>query len=222
MGWTTVNTHYKDVKTFIRRQFEDTNTIIHAISVKGNVAYVLETRSLKGSTQNITTVTVVLISKKGGYYSYKDISEFMGPFYFDCPVKFLLKLTPLDSLPESFRKDAESWRKACFERFSQRKKINQLQNGQYVYTTTPLHLNASMPRQIFKVVTFTNAKNKQKQYLQGTLPNFENFHYRLSTLNDYSFDVFSNYDQACVFKKEHMNKYLADNHLKAKVQNGSS
>lgn len=53
---------------------------------------------------------VCLTSRRGGYFSYKDMSEDMGPYKYDAPAKMLDMLDRLAPNPPGY---AIEWRKKC-------------------------------------------------------------------------------------------------------------
>ena len=51
-------------------------------------------------------------------FGYKDMSEDMGPFYYNCPERILKQLDPLEKLwlPNSWPyNEAKKWREKCWE-----------------------------------------------------------------------------------------------------------
>ena len=62
-----------------------------------------------GKTQEIWAL-IVLTDIYNGEFGYKDMSEEMYPYYFDCPVEILNLLSHTDS------ENAIEWRKHCYAR----------------------------------------------------------------------------------------------------------
>lgn len=116
MGWSEINTKFgaklraDDVRSLIYQEFDSAVSQVKSVSIKGNVAYVLESRQVKNSETTVMTVTVVLFEYKQKVFRYKSMNESEGPYYFELPNKFLPLLTPVDQWPESARADVASWR----------------------------------------------------------------------------------------------------------------
>ena len=67
-------------------------------------------------------------------FSYKDMSESMGPHYYDCPKTILDLLTPTDS------EFANEWRKLCYEKLKKKNNPDALSNlpiGSVIKYTRP-------------------------------------------------------------------------------------
>ena len=56
-------------------------------------------------------------------FSYKDMTEFMGPCYYDCPIGILKSLSPTND------EYALSWREKCKEHYTHKKRLKQLTEG---------------------------------------------------------------------------------------------
>lgn len=78
-------------------------------SLRGNEAYVLEEVKAPGDEKPFRYITVVLLSKAGGDWGFKDMPEWMGPYYYNCPKK-LLKRAPLSDMSPAMAEQCEDWR----------------------------------------------------------------------------------------------------------------
>lgn len=75
----------------------------------------------------------------GETFSYKDMTESMGPRQTDCPRRILERLTPTDN------KYANEWRAKCWERIHRREN-NKLKPGDYIRFAEPLKFTDSETR----------------------------------------------------------------------------
>ncbi len=84
MGWTSSSQWSSKtdlVNNLLATQFAPFAVTKHAL--RGNVLYVLANKPSESSM-----IFVVLLEKHGGDWSYKDMSESMGPCYYTCPLGF--------------------------------------------------------------------------------------------------------------------------------------
>lgn len=70
--------------------------------------------------QRATIGIVVLTERKHGQtFSYKQIDEMMGPYYWDAPRALIDRLSPLKSVEGSWMiESAEQWRAKCRQQFA--------------------------------------------------------------------------------------------------------
>lgn len=129
MGWTFVPKKYgQTVKDFFSEQFNSESGKVIACYSKLNVAYIAyETK------QKEVIALVCMISRKGGYFGYKDMDETMEPFYYDAPAKLLDILTPTTN------ELALKWRKKCQENLKKRKERKKFSIGDTIKFEKPLH-----------------------------------------------------------------------------------
>lgn len=62
---------------------------------------------------------VILTQKQGHDFYYKEMTEFEGPYYYDCPVGILKLLSPTSN------KYALEWRQQCEEKDKRKKKLKE-------------------------------------------------------------------------------------------------
>lgn len=107
--------HFKVVKSAMRGK-------VYYGAIKSLVRYVGKTEDNKPIYEPIpeneqTVFAVVFLTSvdMSDYYNfaYKDMDESALPYYFDCPKSILDTLSPTDD------KDANEWRKRCYERIKQ-------------------------------------------------------------------------------------------------------
>ena len=99
MGWDFYTTKMSK-KTFIENLVKE-NRITNYMVV-GNHLWAIE--KIKGEN----SICLYLLKCEKGCWGYKCLTEHEAPFYYDCPVKLLLQLSPLESITDS--KYAIAWR----------------------------------------------------------------------------------------------------------------
>jgi hypothetical protein len=95
MGWLishdfTKEEQVADLVKGWEREGKGTKCIAH--SVRGNVLYGVYVPTVQGveGTEAERFIMVILLRKDLGYgWGYKDMAEEMGPFKYDCPLKYL-------------------------------------------------------------------------------------------------------------------------------------
>ena len=107
MGWTGIHrkVERKDVYHFLREEFAGRHEILDCV-VRNNEAYLAVKNTMNGKTGG----WVVLLKLKRSETLYKDMSEDMGPMYFNCPKRIIKKLSPTDN-PTSI-----AWRFGCIKK----------------------------------------------------------------------------------------------------------
>ena len=131
MGTTITKTALSN-KEFFEREFNGEAGRVIDSSVTGNVYYAAYQSSKTGEVYGL----VVSFSRKGNVISYKDMEETMMPYYFDCPIRILNKLSPTENTY------ANQWRQSCLDRAQQKSSANakasRLQQGSTVQFTPAL------------------------------------------------------------------------------------
>ena len=119
------STYYAAIKPLKKSNGKDEN---------GNYVYV----EMPKEEQKTFAVVFLTSTNMKDYYnfSYKDMSEDMGPYECDCPKSILDLLSPTDN------EYANAWRKACYERHADKKKyktnsISRLPVGSVIKVTMP-------------------------------------------------------------------------------------
>lgn len=131
MGWTSYYpTRYKANGTLDRKAeldyelferwygHEDAHKLLKS-AVVGSTYYAAA-RSQRGHVYGLIVITQ--IDRKTGEFYYKDMSEDMLPYYYDCPPSILKLLSPTTD------ESALEWRRLCREKAAQKKSPTALSN----------------------------------------------------------------------------------------------
>ena len=148
MGWTSFQMN-QPVKEWFKSEWNDNDvTILDVAIVKRNTLYA----AIKNNETKEVFCAVYLLhwSRERGYnFSYKPMTEFVGPNESECPERILNLLTPLDDKNDSSGY-AKEWRKRCQETITNRKKMN----GNFVIKVNePLTFRNGMVYQYFKKIS---------------------------------------------------------------------
>lgn len=115
MGWTSfLDNRELSTGAMCTREFTDTNPAGDRWSVvdqstRGSVWYAIGRVDRVGQPP-VFYGLVWLTSRKRGEFAYKDMTECMGPFYYDCPARLL---DQLDRLAPNAPQSALDWRAQC-------------------------------------------------------------------------------------------------------------
>lgn len=123
MGWTSFADTGETTGAICTREFTDTNPAGDRWSVvdqstRGAVWYAIGRLDRVGQPP-VFYGLVWLTSRKRGEFSYKDMTEDMGPFYWDCPARLL---DQLDKLAPNPGQSALNWREKCREKLANKRK----------------------------------------------------------------------------------------------------
>jgi hypothetical protein len=156
MGWT--GTHYdgyirtaKDKKTAmdeIYNGYKDWGKVLKS-SIVNNVYYA----AIHHYKTNSVFATVVLLSIDNSDYfnlNYKDMSEDMGPCYYDCPITILNLLTKTES------DYAKEWRKKCREHIAKKKNTPKVKEGCVIEFTNEIEMTDENKIKKFTLVKYNN------------------------------------------------------------------
>jgi hypothetical protein len=149
MGWTSFNLPKGTVKEWFKRTWEDGGNfkVIDSALVNRSTMY--------GAIEKVDTkevfCAVFLIRWSKGYYnfSYKDMTEFVGPCECSCPVRIMKLLTPLDE-NDSQNEYAINWRKKVEAYWMKKNCINQIKADKIIKTTEPISFANGKSWQFFK------------------------------------------------------------------------
>lgn len=103
MGWTHLYNCPDKNQVIAECTRESSNHVCVAKSVHNNSLWTVWKNK---TTQNLEIV-LFLLSKDQGSWGYKDMSEGMGPYYYDCPLSFLEMVPEPTDSPHS-----KGWREA--------------------------------------------------------------------------------------------------------------
>ncbi len=134
MGWTGYYaTHYKrdgsidrkaelDYELFTRWYgAEGAHELLKSVVVGST--YYAAARSQRGNVYGLVVLTQASRKMEDGCnFWYKDMSEDMLPYYFDCPLSILKLLSPTDN------ESALDWRRRCQEKAERKKSPTDLSN----------------------------------------------------------------------------------------------
>lgn len=123
MGWTSFFDNGLSVGEICTREFTDTNPAGDRWSVvdqstRGSVWYAIGRVDLVGQPP-VFYGLVWLTSRRGGQFAYKDMTEDMGPYYWDCPARLL---DQLDKLAPTPGQSAIDWRAKCRAKIAAKRK----------------------------------------------------------------------------------------------------
>ena len=134
MGWTSYNAnHYNskgnvdvlaEVNSILNWENDTHKCEVLKSSRHGSTVYsaVKSTNKTNGFEAVWAAIFLTSVNNKNYYnFSYKDMDETCGPYYYDCPKSILDLLTPTTS------EYANNWRNACRENIE--KKAEQRKNG---------------------------------------------------------------------------------------------
>jgi hypothetical protein len=144
MGWTSFHIN-QPVKEWFKQEWNEKMVALDIAIVKRNTLYA----AIKNTVTGEVFCAVFLLRWSRDYYnfSYKDMTEFVGPNESECPERILKLLTPLTDQndPNGYARD---WRKRCEKNITNRKKLN---TGNYVIKTSePLEYTNGGKYQYFK------------------------------------------------------------------------
>jgi len=107
MGWDGIRTSER-VEDVIRKQFDDLVDLHIAYPNAQESAAYGAFRSRSGLIVGV----VIVFERRGDWLYLKTMDESMGPYYYDCPVRILDQLSPLESFGCNMSSAAE-WRQEC-------------------------------------------------------------------------------------------------------------
>lgn len=135
MGWTSfLDNRELSTGQMCTREFSGTNEAGDRWSVvdqstRGSVWYAVGRLDRVGQPP-VFYGAVWLTSRKRGEFAYKDMTECVGPFYWDCPARLL---DQLDQLAPNAPESALNWRAKCRAKLAAKRKPKpQLAPGQIV------------------------------------------------------------------------------------------
>jgi hypothetical protein len=125
MGWTSFNdTPHQSRAEIIRREFTQAATTenqsawgFEQIAERGAIVYAIMYRDTPNQPRAHFGM-VYITERKNGEFSYKDMSEDMGPHYYDMPARMLARLDEL--APNPAGPYAANWREAVRQRHAKK------------------------------------------------------------------------------------------------------
>lgn len=143
MGWTTMAMPREGARAYLDTLYswsddQRRHKVIDSSLVGGREYYTaVETTTIASGERTVFAgVALVSISRRHGEeFGHKDMSEDMGPFYYNCPLRIL------DRLTETNNEQALTWRAKCREAAALRSASNKgpkLAAGQRVRFAEPI------------------------------------------------------------------------------------
>ena len=156
MGWTTEinlptrSTLQAEVDKLLNFENGEHRSKVLASSIVGSTYYAaVEQHGAKGY-HAIFAAIILTSTSKNRYgdrsWGYKDMSEDMGPYRYDCPARILDLLSPTDN------ETANKWRASCREALARRTKCRPLRAGMTIRLHHPMTFTDGAEINTFKVV----------------------------------------------------------------------
>lgn len=130
MGWTFYHLDYpnkiEEVRSLYTWQEDDRGAEVLDIAASGNIVYAAVhywNHATNEDEIHAAVVKTATVSRDYFNFGYKDMSESMNPFYYDCPKRILDLLTPTDN------EYALEWRRKCAEKRERTNALNRLKDG---------------------------------------------------------------------------------------------
>lgn len=154
MGWTFA---HKEKGVTIRQFFEkefgytDKETgVYHKVlecAATFTEAYLaIEVGDASGPKEVFAVVYLLSYRPKDYFnFGYKDMSEDMGPYYYNCPEHILKLLTPTEN------KLALEWREKCWERIRAKKARPKLREGMIIKFAEPIEFTSGIKESVFQI-----------------------------------------------------------------------
>ena len=179
MGWTSFNLPKGTVKEWFKKTWEegDNYKVIDSALVNRSTMY--------GAIEKVATkeifCAVFLIRWSKGYYnfSYKDMTEHVGPCECACPERIMKLLTELEPTSEY----AIAWRKRVQEYWNNKANVRKLANDTVVKVSEAVRFNNGSDYQYFKKVgkSFIAGAMAKDVFIPLLTVNFK--------LNNYQYEV---------------------------------
>ena len=134
MGWTSFHDTSETTGAICTREFTSTNgagghwSVVDQ-STRGSVWYAIGRVDLPNQ-EPVFYGVVWLTNRKRGEFSYKDLTEDCGPYYWDCPARLL---DQLDQLAPNPGQSAVDWRARCRAKLAEKRKpAREFSPGQFI------------------------------------------------------------------------------------------
>lgn len=165
MGWTSCNMR-QPIKEWFKEQWSYDNSDYEALDsalVKRQTLY----GAIKQKSTGDVFCAVFLVRWSRGYYnfSYKSLTEHVGPCEYECPEKIFKLLTPLNDKNDS-NGWAREWREKVKRFHKERKEINL---GKLFKTEYPVHFMRFGKLQYFRRLNDEKKHNHYKHFSRNGL-----------------------------------------------------
>lgn len=156
MGWTTDidlptgSTLKAEVDKLLNFENGEHRSKVLASSIVNSTYYAaVEQHGINGYSAIFAAVILTSTSKNrygDRSWGYKDMSEDMGPYRYDCPARILGLLTPTDN------ETAQKWRASCREVLQRKSRCKTLKAGMVIKLHHPMKFTDGAEIDTFKIV----------------------------------------------------------------------
>lgn len=169
MGWTSSHRpSTQSVKGYLIAEIDETGKkatfkVLDIAIVKRNTAYLAVKRTSLDTGESKVFAMVILIRYGRGHFNLttKEMSEDMGPFYYDCPARILDLLTPTE------KTEAVMWRERCranlANRESLKKDLATAKQGDVFKFSSPVQFTKGT----FEQMTFHHTEKRRHVFMVG-------------------------------------------------------
>ena len=102
---------------------------------------------------SITWAAVILTSRSGSEFMYKDLEESMGPYECSAPISLVNKLSPLKEGADGCANNVRSWRDNCVAKQAQQKALRSLKDGDVISLADAVSFPGLGRLRVFKKVS---------------------------------------------------------------------
>lgn len=154
MGWTFVaKAPGQSIRDFFAEEmggrYSDGSVgrVLDCAVVNMTEAYIAYERAWPDGRREVSAVVCMLVYRPWDEFNfgYKDMSEKMHPYYYNCPERILKLLTPTDN------KNALEWRRKCWENLHARQARPKLRKGMVIRFDAPVQFNNGAVESEFRV-----------------------------------------------------------------------
>lgn len=125
MGWcfdTWPSSKKEFIENLTKDRMNETGSkkwVTEAQSLRGNKLWVIRREENSGDGY----IILYLLASENKCWGYKDIDETMGPFHYNCPLKFL------KMQPNVWNSNSEEWRKKVIQYYEDKKNSLKIRKG---------------------------------------------------------------------------------------------
>ena len=194
MGWTSSHrSSNQSVKDYLIEEINETGKtatfkVLDIAIVKRNTAYLAVKRTSIDTGKSEVFAMVILICYGRGQFNIttKEMSEDMGPFYYDCPARILDLLTPSDHT------EAVLWRERCRANLanceSLKKELATAKEGDVFKFGSPVQFTKGT----FDQMTFHRKEKRRHVFMVGPFVMYASFDQLMSMKLQYGLEVTCN------------------------------
>ncbi len=135
----------KNLATRIKKQ-GFTTKVLECAATFTEAYLAIEVGDASGPKEVFAVVCLLSYRPKDYFnFGYKDMSEDMGPYYYNCPEHILKLLTPTEN------KLALEWREKCWERIRAKKARPKLREGMIIKFAEPIEFTSGIKESVFQI-----------------------------------------------------------------------